>query len=201
MAQDTRTPVIGVGEASELLGVTDRQVRRYLREGRIPHRREGNAYLLERTAVEELAAERKSGDGADGMDLEDVAAPVMSEPAGAEPPPPPRRTGPDPLLGRGGGSALASGLDDVFADVRREVDRHLQRTQAFHRTAHQEIDALERTLQFELGRNQEVQRGLAGILRGLGQDPDQVSAVRIDPRPKKGPWSKVRGWWGRLVER
>lgn len=90
----------------------------------------------------------------------------------------------------------------MFADVRTVVDQHLDRTWAFGQTVHEKIDALERTLRFELGRNQEVQRGLADILRGLGQDPDQVDAVRIDSRPKKhGPWSTVRRGWERLMER
>ena len=51
------------------------------------------------------------------------------------------------------------------------MDQHLQRTRTFQRTLHQKIDQLEETLWFELSRNQEVQRGLADILVGLGQEP------------------------------
>ena len=46
-----------------------------------------------------------------------------------------------------------------------------------------------------------IKRGLADILQGLGQEPQQVSEIRIDPRQKTDLRRRARRWLGRLVGR
>ena len=82
-------------------------------------------------------------------------------------------------------------LAQVFTDLRTMVDLHLQRVRTFHRLFHERIDCLEERLVFEQARNEEVQNGLAGILRELGLDPESVGRVTVDARGRKGFWERL----------
>ena len=89
-------------------------------------------------------------------------------------------------------------LDHLFGEVRTGLYLHLRRAKEFHRTLHGQIDRLEESLTFELRRNEEVQQGLADILTGLGQDPEQTTKISIDARPRRGLRSRVRKWLAKL---
>lgn len=85
---------ISVAEAAQLLDRSTEQVRRYLREGRLPGRRIGGQWFIERTALVSFQTSLLAGD--------DFLASV----------PPATRT--DPLgrviaIGGGGGSDLSQG--------------------------------------------------------------------------------------------
>ena len=190
--------MMSVETASDLLGVSERTARRYCEQGKLDHQKQGKIYRIDRESVENLAKKMGVVHGlsrdntASGTDNIDGVDETMSEASGNG-----QQAEQEPVIV----DLSIPELDDLFADVRTLVDLHLRRVQEFHQASHSHIDQMERALTFEQGRNAEIQRGLVGIFTGLGQSPEEISTIAIDPRLKPNRIQKVRNCLSRLKVR
>lgn len=209
-------------EVAARLSKTDRQVRRDCKEGRLVFRREGRKLLVEATSVAALAQEKVADvptndhpdrgtrheepdgvqTGAENRTGDDVDDGEGDEPEHLTverlpPPTPPSPTLPgydDGAIRRAGALASKQDLDRLFREVRAVAEGHLRTERAFHAKLMEQVNTLERLVEFEHERNREIQAGLREILQQLGGRSVDVDKVTVDVRPRRGWW---RGWLGR----
>ena len=190
-------------EAGQRLNVTDRQVRRYCRDGHLNCKREGKQLLVDSDSLEALLPEHISDEEdqetPDNNDLDFEAVDVLKEidiesddevisedlPLKTEE----QNSHPEP-------SIPDEDFSKNFDQMRTAANKHLDDEKQYHRYLIKKINDLEEALTFERNRNLEIQQGLNTILHQLGLSKEEVSKISIDPRLKTG--GMITRFWRKI---
>ena len=188
-------------EAGKMMGKTDRQVRRYARDGLLESVKDGKKLMVSLDSVKAFLEKNPQSDTDEGEEAEgqediqennetdsDVAGTASedteedtAEQADVQSAQPTFTIADD-------ASALPEiqpELAETFKHLRESIAENHQRERRHSQSLRQAVDELESRLKFEQGRNEKIQEGLGELLQQLQALPEEVCKVSVDVRMQR----------------